>query len=300
MKTSRKSRSSFAWLLLLVLIVAASVSAAGAPPASSPQGGTPELKESPTESTSPTGQTGNNEGSISAPASGNDVQSIIASSQHTMGTSDDSTDSQDDDKASTSGPQNGHQPGGHHGQCVSGCATRSITGVGCGNDFSKPDCFCKSENFIDQTFACINATCPQQFHGAAGVITSICGGVGVPKLNIPGYKSSGNLENMPTITDDPKNNGTNATSTQDGAKAPTPAEGGQNGSGGGAAGVTSTFSMPVGVQTPVASGPSKNGSGTATVQGSSVAAGVRSEMIGVAVALGVAAMTTCIGVWSLF
>ena len=90
-----------------------------------------------------------------------------------MGGTDDSTDG---DKANAASP-NGQKRqmdahgGGHNGQCVTTCATKSTDGVGCGKDLSKPECFCKSEEFVQQTFACINATCPQQFHGAAGVIT---------------------------------------------------------------------------------------------------------------------------------
>ncbi len=98
-----------------------------------------------------------------------------------MGSMKDSTSGDDDDAKSPDGQKRddkndgsgngGGGMGGHKGQCVTACATKSTEGAGCGNDLSKPDCFCKSESFIDQTFACINATCPQQFHGAAGVIT---------------------------------------------------------------------------------------------------------------------------------
>ncbi|SJX64427.1 uncharacterized protein SRS1_15068 [Sporisorium reilianum f. sp. reilianum] len=296
MVATRRSKFSFALLLLIVFVAAASVSAGDA---SSQSGGSsaPQLEAS------PAGDSGDDGGSISAPANGNDAKSIIASSSTMMGTPADATDGDDDDNkdASKGGKQGQNGRGGHHGQCVIGCATKSTEGVGCGTDMSKPECFCKSENFIDQTFACINATCPQQFHGAAGVIKSICSVAGAPSLQIPGYNSSNNLENMPTINEDPKNNGTNttATGTTDPGSA-APPSGSEN-----SGGITSTFSMPVGMQTPTTSGSSgastggTNGS-TASTGSSSGATRVNEEAIGAMIAVSIVAVAASVGAWTLF
>lgn len=290
MFTTRRIKSTFPLLLLLVLVAAATVSAADSSAQQSTAGTAPQILDAPPNSDSDHG--GDDGGSISAPASGSDAQAIIAGSAHTMGSTDDSTE--EDDDAKSGGKGNNQPGGGHHGQCVTGCATKSTAGVGCGDDLSKPACFCKSESFIDQTFACINATCPQQFHGAAGVITSICGVTGEPGIKIPGYQSPSNLENMPTINDDPKSNGTNATSP------PAPASGAQGGADKGSAGTTSTFVMPAGMSTGATSDSSNNASGTTLGGGSSGATSVKREAVGVVIAISVIAVTASAGVWTLF
>ncbi|PWZ01142.1 hypothetical protein BCV70DRAFT_216444 [Testicularia cyperi] len=177
---------------------------------------------------------GDDDGDISNPAGGADAKAIIQNSKSMVHTSADSADGGDNssdalsgsDKAAGGGGNGTHQ--GQHGACVLGCATQSTQGVGCGNDLSKPDCFCKSQDFINQAFSCVNATCPEQYHGAAGVVTSICGAASAAPPQIPGYRGSDNLENMPKVVpDDQKpNNGTstnNSTGTAANGTTPTPA-----------------------------------------------------------------------------
>ena len=293
MMTTRQTKSRFAILLLLVVIAAASVSAAGT---SAGGGAAPQLQDAPPGAGSADNQADDG-GSISAPAAGMDAKSILASDSHAMGTTDDSTDGDGDGKGSGQGQAAGMQ-GGPHGQCVIGCASKSTEGVGCGKDLSKPTCFCKSESFIDQTFACINSTCPQQFHGAAGVIKSICSVAGAPDLQIPGYNSSSNLEHMPTINDDSNNNGTNATGTTTPGTAAPP-----SGSEGGA-GVTSTLSVPVSVQTPPSSGPlsgSTSGNKTTTAGGNTSGAHrSKEETLAAMVAVSAVTIAASVCAWTLF
>lgn len=281
-------RINLSLLLLLSLVLATvSVSAGGAPA---------QLQASPAGNSAPA----SDGGSISAPSGGSDAKSILADHAHMMGHSPDSTNGDDDAHSDPSHKGDDKNNQVQHGQCVIGCASKSTDGVGCGNDLSKPDCFCKSESFIDQTFACVNATCQQQFHGAAGVITSLCAGVGVTNLTIPGYNSSSNLENMPTFTDGSSTNKTNSTILPPGTPS-TPSEGGK----------TSTLSMPVSMQTNIpSSGSSSGGSASSGGQsGSSSSAGApgstsgstKGQVEGAMVATIAGAVTLAsVGVWTLF
>lgn len=173
-KATRQTRFS---LLLLFLVFAVAVVFAGDPPTPPAPA---QLQEAPSPATSPSNPPETDGGSISDPTGGTDAKAILAGSSHSMGSSDDATDSGNEDdakdpNAASKGPnaqqKDAQSTGGHHGQCVIACATKSTDGAGCGKDLSKPDCFCKSESFITQTFSCVSATCPQQFHGAAGVVT---------------------------------------------------------------------------------------------------------------------------------
>lgn len=291
MFSTRRVKTSFSLVLLFVAIAATLATAA--PQSNS---NTPQLQAAPRDAQSH-GDSTDDGGSISSPSTGTDAKSIIAASARSMGTSADSTN---DDDVKDPHAGNFTAMGGHNGQCVTSCAIKSTDGVGCGKDLSKPDCFCNSENFIDQTFACINATCPQQFHGAAGVISSICSVAGAPGLKIPGYNNTGNLENMPTINDDGNNNGTNSTNpsaTSTGRDSPGAGPGSQNGGG-----ITSTFSMPVSIQTstPSANGPGAVSNGSNPAGNSSNAAVGRCDADGVvALAASVAAMLTSFGIWTL-
>lgn len=267
-------------LSLLLLFLALSIALVTAADNSSP----PTLDAATPGAASPS----EDGGSISSPAGGSDAKKILADTSHVMGNSADSTDG-DDHNSHKRDDKNGAT---HHGECVTGCATKATDGVGCGNDLSKPNCFCKSESFIDQTFACINATCPAQFHGAAGVVTSLCAGAGTPGLKIPGYNSS-NLENMPTFDDDDdgKNNKTNSTT-------PSAPEGGT--------GTTSTFSMPPSFQTPNAGNIGSVGSGAkggnATSAGAGATSGVARRAGESALLAGLVTATVAIasvGVWTL-
>lgn len=155
MATIRRTKFSFILLFLALSVLAVSAHDASAP----------TLEEAPPGASSPSAA-GSDVGSISSPAGGSDAKSILKDQSHMMGTMDDSTDD------NTSGQKRDDGTGaGHHGQCVTSCATKSTEGAGCGKDLSKPDCFCKSQDFIQGTFACINSTCPAQFYGAAGVVT---------------------------------------------------------------------------------------------------------------------------------
>ncbi|KAI3478226.1 hypothetical protein L1887_59837 [Cichorium endivia] len=270
--------------LVLLLSVVATVSAQGDNKAASPAASQAPSAGKPAQggqlASSPNGDDDDDDddgGNISSPAGGADAKTILAHSSHMMGSNDDATDGDEDakDPHATAKKHNG----GHNGQCVTECASKSTQDAGCGTDLSKPDCFCKAPSFVDGTFACINATCPQQFHGAAGVIKSICSVAGAPDLKIPGYTTPDNLEHMPTIND---GNSTNTT---------TPATGTAGGSAAGAgagAGSTSTFTMPKSMQThpttPSTSG-SGSGSGTATTSGAG-----RMDMVGV-VSMAAAAVT---------
>ncbi|SPO27937.1 uncharacterized protein UTRI_05080 [Ustilago trichophora] len=295
-------RIKFSLLLFFLVLTVAAVSAHDA----NPGPGAESLLEAPPGAASPAGagSPGDDGGSISAPAGGSDAKSILAGSSHMMGGSDDSTDGKDDASQSPDGQKgdggnDSHSGGGaSHGQCVTACASKSTEGVGCGKDLSKPDCFCKSQDFIQQTFACINATCPQQFHGAAGVVTSICAVAGAPNLTIPGYQGSSNLENMPTVNDDGDQKGSSNTTN---STASTPPPSGSSG-----AGVTSTFSMPVTQQTPGApssssssSSAGKNSSGTAAGGASSSSVAASRESAGVVAFVTAAAMVASVGIWTL-
>ncbi|TKY89107.1 hypothetical protein EX895_001638 [Sporisorium graminicola] len=301
MVSIQRSKPSIALFLLLVLVAAASVSAGDA---SSGASSAPQLLEAPPNTASPAGDSADDGGSISAPSSGNDAEAILASTSSMMGTSDDSTDGDNDDSkgASSSGKQGKNGGGGgHHGQCVVQCATKSTDGVGCGSDLSMPDCFCKNQDFIGQTFACINATCPQQFHGAAGVITSICSVAGAPGLQIPGYNNTGNLENMPTINADPKHNGTNGTAATGTAGTADPGSAAPPSGSEIGGGVTSTFSMPVGVQTP-SSGAATTGNNkgsTGSTGSTSGAVRINEEAVGAMIAFSVVVVAASVGGWTL-
>ncbi|EST09033.1 hypothetical protein PSEUBRA_001363 [Kalmanozyma brasiliensis GHG001] len=267
-------------------------------------------------------QPSDDNGSISAPSTGTDAQSIIAASAHSMGTSSDSTDDSD---AKDLNPQHGE----HNGQCVTACAIQSTAGVGCGNDLTKPDCFCKSESFMDQSFACINATCPQQFHGAAGVISSICSSAGVPSVKIAGYSGTDNLENMPHVSSasaaalttsmPPGVSGSHATATSSDAPSASTSGTGTSGTGDASDGAsnegTSTYTMPSDVPTnmvpPPGSGSGNGSNGDdqppakaptpAPAPNKSGAAGGRSEAMGaVALAVSVAVLAATAGAWTLF
>lgn len=118
---------------------------------------------------------------IANPSGGADAAAIIQQSKQMMHTSadaaDGASDTSTDNKNSTAqGDTAKTFPGGgnaknmkSHGTCVTGCATQSTQTVGCGTDLSKPECFCKSQDFVVQAFTCVNTTCPEQYHGAAGV-----------------------------------------------------------------------------------------------------------------------------------
>lgn len=116
---------------------------------------------------------------IANPSGGADASVIIQQSKQMMHTSADAADGGDDgssdSKNSTADASKAFPGGGDaknmksHGTCVTGCATQSTQTVGCGSDLSKPECFCKSQDFIVQAFTCVNTTCPEQYHGAAGV-----------------------------------------------------------------------------------------------------------------------------------
>ena len=281
--TSRRTNLSLLLLLSLALATV-SVSAGGAPA---------QLQASPAGDSAPAADGG----SISAPSGGSDAKSILADHAQMMGHSSDSANGDDDAHSDPGHKRDDKNNQVQHGQCVIGCASQSTDGVGCGNDLSKPDCFCKSESFIDQTFACVNATCQQQFHGAAGVITSLCAGVGVTNLTIPGYNSSSNLENMPTISDGGSTNKTNSMILPPG----TPSEGGK----------TSTFSMPAGMQTNIPSSGSSSGAsaGSGGQSGSSNASSASGSTSGSAkgqvekamVAMVAGAVTLAsVGIWTLF
>lgn len=269
--------------LVLLLSVVAAVSAQGDNKAASPAASQAPSAGKPAQggqlASSPNGDDDDDDddgGNISSPAGGADAKTILAHSSHMMGSNDDATDGDEDakDPHATAKKHNG----GHNGQCVTECASKSTQDAGCGTDLSKPDCFCKAPSFVDGTFACINATCPQQFHGAAGVVKSICSVAGAPDLKIPGYTSPDNLEHMPTIND---GNNTNTTTT--------PGAGAGAGPGSGA-GSTSTFTMPKSMQTPtqkVPTGPAGSGSGTGTATTSGAG---RMDMVGV-VSMAAAAVT---------
>ncbi|SNX86276.1 uncharacterized protein MEPE_04985 [Melanopsichium pennsylvanicum] len=294
-------KPTFSCLLFLIIAVSTIVSASDT---STSQPGAAQLSAVPPGAADPagSGDIPDMGGSISSPAGGSDAKTILAGSSHMMGSTDDSTD---DDGAGSSdgqkqvgGGQGGHS-GGHNGHCVTACATKSTQGAGCGSDLSQPECFCKSQNFIQQTFSCINATCPQQYHGAAGVVTSLCGVSGASDLQIPGYQGSSNLENMPTINDDGNKNATN--STGDG----TPLK---PNSTTGTSGATSTLSVPVSAQTPI-SGVLPPGTGTSSSSTGSngntgtnkSSSGVSSrEKAGVVAVFTVAAMVASAGMWTLF
>lgn len=155
--TNCRTKFSFLFLFFALAFVAAS--------AHDPSASAPTLEEAP-PGASPPSSASSDGGSISAPAGGSDAKSILADQSHMMGTMSDSTDD------NSSGQKPGEKSGPmQHGQCVTSCATKSTDNAGCGKDLSKPDCFCKSQDFIQGTFACVNATCPAQYHGAAGVIT---------------------------------------------------------------------------------------------------------------------------------
>lgn len=117
---------------------------------------------------------------VANPSGGASAAAVIQQSKQMMHTSADSADGGSDDSSDSKDSAQGDDakpfPGGgdaknmkSHGTCVTGCATQSTQTVGCGGDLSKPECFCKSQDFVVQAFTCVNATCPEQYHGAAGV-----------------------------------------------------------------------------------------------------------------------------------
>ncbi|KAJ1020450.1 hypothetical protein NDA13_005768 [Ustilago tritici] len=277
--TNRCTKFSFLFLFFALAFVAAS--------AHDPSASAPTLEEAP-PGASPPSSASSDGGSISAPAGGFDAKSILADQSHMMGTMSDSTDD------NSSGQKPGDKSGPmQHGQCVTSCATKSTDNAGCGKDLRKPDCFCKSQDFIQGTFACVNATCPAQYHGAAGVITSICAVSGAPGLQIPGYAGSDNLENMPTVNNDDAGK-KNATTGSD-ASGATPSTSG---------GTTPTLVKTDSSQIPQPNSEVKNasvGSNAGGSSGTGTTSGAGAEMVGGAVAMfTAAAIVASVGVWTLF